>query len=378
MTIAIISMIRDAWGGSEELWYEMAKVALGQGHKVIHVGYETPVKHYKVKELETLGLVRIGRPGWIPPGSSSISRFGYLGLNYIRKKINSPIKKAFSYNPDVVVYNGTCYSIACEKELLKLAESSKCKFYIIAHLNNETIKDIPDSDVQFVKRGYRVSKNVFFVSKRNLQAAKRHLCEDIPNAAIIKNPVNLSSNEIMPFPLMNTTIQLACVGNLVTIHKGQDILLEALSKWKNKDWILNMYGSGTDKSYLQHLAKYLQIERQVVFHGTVKEAREIWKQNHALLMGSHMEGMPLAVVEAMLCGRICIVPDVGGNSEWITHKKNGFIAEAPTVKALLHTIETAYSLKEQWPAIAIEAHKASSQLYDPNAGATLLNRIIAE
>jgi glycosyltransferase involved in cell wall biosynthesis len=80
----------------------------------------------------------------------------------------------------------------------------------------------------------------------------------------------------------------------------------------------------------------------------------------------------------MLCGRICIVPDVGGNAEWITHKKNGFIAETSTVKALLYAIETAYSVKEEWSQIALDAHKTASQLYDPNAGATLLNRIIAK
>jgi hypothetical protein len=48
------------------------------------------------------------------------------------------------------------------------------------------------------------------------------------------------------------------------------------------------------------------------------------------------------------------------------------------VKALLYAIETAYSVKEEWSQIALDAHKTASQLYDPNAGATLLNRIIAK
>jgi L-malate glycosyltransferase len=371
-------MIRDAWGGSEELWYEMAKVALKHGHKIIHVGYETAEKHFKIKELEALGLIRIDRPGWIPPVSSSISRFGYLGWNYVRKKVNSPIKKAFSYNPDVVIYNGTCYSIAYEKELLPLLKKTNSKLLIVGNLNYETIRQISNNDVEKLKQAYQRSKKVFFVSERNLQVARRHLCHDIPNAEIVRNPVNLFSTDQLPFPPVDTTLQLASVGNLITIHKGQDILLEALSRWENKSWVLNIYGSGMDKIYLEDLAKYLQLENQVIFHGTVKDVREIWKQNHALLMASHMEGMPLAVVEAMLCGRICIVPDVGGNSEWITDKKNGFLAAAPTVKALLQTIEKAYAIKEQWPSIAAEAHKVATQLYDPNAGATLLNRIIAE
>jgi hypothetical protein len=56
MKIAVISMIRDAWGGSEELWYDMAKVALSQGHEVIHLSYEHKILHPKLKELISLGL----------------------------------------------------------------------------------------------------------------------------------------------------------------------------------------------------------------------------------------------------------------------------------------------------------------------------------
>jgi glycosyltransferase involved in cell wall biosynthesis len=211
-----------------------------------------------------------------------------------------------------------------------------------------------------------------------LEAANRHLCTNISNAEIIRNPVNLSSITLLPYPSIDSTINLACVGNLVTVHKGQDILIEALSKWEFKNWILNIYGSGMDISYLQNLVQYYQLEKQVIFHGTVRDIRQIWKQNHALVMASHMEGMPLVVVEAMLCGRICIVTDVGGNSEWITHQKNGFLAEAPNVNSVLKTLETAYSLIEQWPKMAAEAHNAALELYDPHAAANLLNRIIAE
>jgi glycosyltransferase involved in cell wall biosynthesis len=301
-----------------------------------------------------------------------------LAFNFLRKKINSPITKLFSIKPDVVVYNGTCYSIAQEKELLLKIKKNKTKFFIIGHLNNESIKEINDQETEFVKNGYQLTKKVFFVSNRNLEAANRHLCTNISNAEIIRNPVNLSSITLLPYPSIDSTINLACVGNLVTVHKGQDILIEALSKWEFKNWILNIYGSGMDISYLQNLVQYYQLEKQVIFHGTVRDIRQIWKQNHALVMASHMEGMPLVVVEAMLCGRICIVTDVGGNSEWITHQKNGFLAEAPNVNSVLKTLETAYSLIEQWPKMAAEAHNAALELYDPHAAANLLNRIIAE
>jgi len=380
MTIAVISMIRDAWGGSEELWYEMAKLALKNGHRVVHLAFENPQKHPKIKELEALGLIHLQRPGWVPANAGK-KKLAYLGWNYARKKIKDPFKALFSYKPDVVLYNGTCYSVSGETALLKhlsKPENGATKFFIIGHLNNQFIRSISDTDASRILQAYKLCKQVFFVSKRNLETAQRQLCSDINNAAIIRNPVNLSSTAMIPFPEIKSPIQLALVGNLVTAHKGQDILFQALSQWEQYDWQLTIYGSGTDLSYLKTLASYFKLDDKIHFAGQVNDIRTVWEKNHVLVMPSIMEGMPLAIVEAMLCGRICVVTDVGGNAEWITHGTNGFLAEAPTVKALLEALNIAWSKKDQWPAIAANAHNSAMKLYDPDAGATLLNRIIAE
>ncbi len=378
MTIAVISMIRDSWGGSEELWYEMAKTALKQNHKIIHVGFETQEKHPKIKELEALGLTQILRPGWIPPNPSTLTKYSFLARNYLRKKFNSPIKKLFTKKPDIVIYNGTCYSIVHERELLNYMQGKKSKFFIIGHLNHDLVRGINDAEAKNILQAYQLSENVFFVSKKNLETAERHLCAAISNAAIIRNPVNLSPITPLPFPSTDAAIHFACVGNLVTIHKGQDILIETLSKWNIKNWVLNIYGQGSDRSYLQDLVHYLGLDKQVILHGSVNNIREVWKKNHVLFLPSLMEGMPLAVVEAMLCGRVCIATNVGGISEWITDEKTGFIAEAPTVHSLSKALKKAWELKNKWPDIGADAHKAAMQLYDDNAGENLLNRIIVD
>lgn len=378
MTIAVISMIRDSWGGSEELWYEMAKEARKKGIELIHVGYENPQKHSKLIELENLGVKHIDRPGWIPSNAGKIKRVAYLGYNFLRKKINSPIARVFRSKPDIVLYNGTCYSIVKEKELLRQIKKSKARFFILGELNFESTRNMDDGEASVVSEAYALCKKVFFVSQRNLDVAQRHLCKTIPNAIVVRNPVNLQSLEKIPLPANGNELQLAIVANLVTIHKGQDILFEALSKWENKNWVLNLYGSGYDKSYLENLAKHLQLTGQIKFHGSVKDIRKVWEQNHVLIMPSIMEGMPLAVVEAMICGRICIATDVGGIAEWITDEKNGFLIDAPTVPLILKTLKKAWSSRNSWPEIAEAAHTTALRLYDPNPGLTLLKYITTE
>lgn len=375
MTIGIVSMIRDSWGGSEELWYEMGKIALQRGHSLIRVGYENPITHPKIKELERLGMRHYLRPGWIPSTTSETKKIFYIGWNFFRKKVNSPIKKLFNQKPDVIIYNGTCYSIANETELLKYLQNKKSRLFIIGHLNNEFGRNINEDQAEKIRQAYQLSEKVFFVSQKSLNTSQRQLGITIPNAEIIRNPVNISSLEKIPLSSMENTVQFACVGNLVTAHKGQDVLFEALSKWENKDWVLNIYGSGYDRPYLEKLSKYLQLDAQIFFHGSTSDIRKIWEHNHVLVMPSIMEGMPLALVEAMICGRICIATDVGGTGEWITDEKNGFIAEAPTVPMILNALKRAWDLKSKWQEIGTMAHQTALELYDPNAGLTLLNKI---
>jgi L-malate glycosyltransferase len=377
MTIAIVSMIRDSWGGSEELWYKMAETALDKGYTVIHLRYQNPDVHPKMRELVKRGLISYSRSGWVPQNATERRRLIYITKNFIRKKIKNPFTQIFKHNPDILLYNGTCYSIAREKQLLAKLNNSGIKFFIIGHLNSDFMREISDRDASIIKYAYRQCKKVFFVSKRNYNTAKRHLCTEIPNFQIIRNPVNMASVDLIPFPSTEQIISFALVGNLVTKHKGQDLLLEVLSneKWKNRDWILNIYGDGTDKFYLEELCNYLGLQKKVVFHNSVADIRKLWKENHVLIMPSLMEGMPLAVVEAMLCGRVCIVTDVGGNSEWIDDNINGFIALAPTVHCLEQTIEKAWRKKDEWSNIGRMAHEKAAKLYNPNAGKELLKEL---
>lgn len=378
MTIAVISMIRDSWGGSEELWYQMAKKALGQNHTIIHLCYENPVRHKKKSELIEKGLIEITRPGWIPANAGGFKKIIYLGFNFLRKKIKDPIRKIATYKPDIIIYNGTAYSVFNETSLLGYLQKSKSvKFFIIGHFNNDLIRDITDRQAEQVKQFYKRAQQVLFVSERNRNTAERHLAWKIPNAKIIRNPVNLDETGILHYPKEDGIYRMAMVGNLVTIHKGHDLLFQALSSklWKERNWQLNIYGEGEDKTYLNELIKFLDLQNRIILHGKTGNIKAIWQQNQLLLMPSLMEGMPLAVVEAMLCGRACVATDVGGITEWIEDNKSGFIAASASVKCIEETMERAWQQRNNWQEMGAEAYARAIQLYDTNAGETLLNII---
>src|SRR6187399_1223813 len=62
MKIAVISMIRESWGGSEELWFAMAKRAIAEGHMVMHMSFDFDQLHPRMAELQQMGVLLFQRP----------------------------------------------------------------------------------------------------------------------------------------------------------------------------------------------------------------------------------------------------------------------------------------------------------------------------
>lgn len=374
MKIAIISMIREPWGGSEELWSDMASYALKANHEVIHSTFDFHTIAPKEQKLIDAGLQHSSRRGFIRPGTPRIKRIFLKLINHIVNSLQNPFHAIISFKPDYILYNGTCYSIADEKYLIRVLKNRKIPFGILGHYNREDGKDITDQKIIVLQELYSLAKNNFFISRRALSVAEKRTGSGIPRAAVVRNPVNMASLETISYP-ENTYVHFAMVGNLRVIHKGQDIVLNILGKseWKNRDWHLDIYGSGEDENMLRHLTMRLQINERVSFHGKVDNIRKVWEDNHILLMPSLMEGMPLAVVEAMLCGRPSVVTDVGGQTEWIEEDKEGWIASVPA--RFEEAMEKAWNLKDTWKQTGINAHHKAMRLYDPASGQTLFTFI---
>jgi glycosyltransferase involved in cell wall biosynthesis len=325
-----------------------------------------------------MGLISYKRPGFRRSDYGKIADLAWLLIVFLRKRLDRSMSKMFRHHPDIIIYNGTCYSIANEKKLLEHIKKQKADFYILGHLNSEKIKQIPEKEAMIVNEAYQRCRKVFFFSERTKAVAERQLRNVIPNARIIRNPVNMKETTVIEFPGIKAAVNFAVPANLVIAHKGQDVLLTILSlpHWKERNFHLNLYGSGPDKALLENLTRSLELTEKVSFHGTVNDIREVWKKNHLLLLPSLMEGMPLALVEAMLCGRPSVVTDVGGVSEWIEEGISGFIAEEATTVSFDKALEKAWTAREQWEQLGLNAHRRASYLYDPQAGKTLLQEIL--
>jgi glycosyltransferase involved in cell wall biosynthesis len=378
MKIAFISIVRDPWGGSEELWAKTAELALESGHSVFISAFNRPDISPKFLLLKSKGARLLLRRGYIKSGTGLYKRVAQKALNFLLNKIINPYTDLFKLNPDIIIYTGACYSLADDPELVHLLFRYDTPFLINNQVNIEYSKPINENEASIIRKAYERADRVLFVSERNIRTAQRHLLSRIENQEIIRNTVNLSDTSIIDFPSDNSTVKFAIVANLLVNHKGHDILLDILrsAKWQARSWKLDIYGSGNDEKYITSLITFYDLGDRVKLCGRTNDIRKVWEENHALLMPSLNEGIPLALVEAMICGRPVVVTDVGGNSEWISDSENGYIAEGANIMSFDRAMERAWNDMKNWPTVGKKAHERAISMFDPHAGETFLNLIL--
>jgi L-malate glycosyltransferase len=370
--IAFISTMNgDAWGGSEYLWAASAQKALEDNHEVFISIYDWSANHPIVQHIKSLGAKILPRTR-SPESPSIATRITRKIAAYLR----SPFQDIFDIQPDVIcISQGSTWDIRLFPDLALLIDSSSIPFVTICHHNMETA--VWEGDRLTLLKFLEKANKVLFVSQHNLDLAKRQIAAHLPNAEIIKNPVNLKSTEIEPFPT-TSKVNLASVSRLDAFVKGHDILFEALStkEWKSRDWECNLYGTGRDLAYLKNLTAFYGIQDKVKFQGHTNDVRKIWAENHILVLPSRAEGTPLALIESMLCGRPSVATDVGGNAEWIDEGETGFIAAATTISSFRSALELAWCHQEKWEEMGELAHESARERLDENPGGTLLQHLL--
>jgi L-malate glycosyltransferase len=342
------------WGGSEELWAATALEAVNLGHEVIVSVFGSSDQSPKLEELQHRGAKILRR--YNPNQRSSLG----AASNY---------RDIFKANPDVIVISqGWSFEFVTRSDLLELLYVAPIPFVLLSQFNENLPILVDDRRREHVSNVFSRAFRVLFVANQNRIGAERQLARQIPNSDLVLNPVNLSDRSYLPWP-ESRTARFANVARLDARWKGQDILIEALStdQWKQRDWLLTLYGSGPDERYLRSLVEFFGLQERITFAGHQSDVRAIWAQEQALVMCSRAEGTPLALVEAMLCGRPAIVSDVGGNQEWVTERHTGFVAEAPVIGLARAALERAWSARQSWNEMGRQAHKfATVRMSDPS------------
>lgn len=144
-----------------------------------------------------------------------------------------------------------------------------------------------------------------------------------------------------------------------TANKGIFDLLKALSvvtEKTDKKVKLVLIGSGEKDKVLSEIES-LNISKHVLLIGTVKSVYEFYCMADVFILPSHLEGLPMALLEAMACGLPSIASRVGGNPELVSSWKNGILIEPNNLEDLVEKIMWCLKHEENLAAIGQSATK---------------------
>lgn len=352
-SIAFVStMISVPWGGSEDLWAQTAENLLKKEYRIyINVKQWSPPAS-KIKQLEQQGCYVTHRPFYThKPLWRKVADLFFPS----RMKFSSfyePIKYLNTITPDLVVI---CQG-SNQDGLEWMEACNDCNFpYVtISQACSEALWPDDITSMKMLQLFQGAAWN-YFISNRNLKLTEIQMGGLLNNVTVVRNPFNVPYNSRLKWPA-GDEIKLACVGRIQPDAKGQDLLIEVLrsDKWKNRNISVTLFGHGPNVNSLKRLKDVYQLNN-LHFGGFVNDVSQIWEIHQALILPSRYEGLPLAVVEAMLSARICIVTDVAGNREVIDDGENGFIAASPNALHLDQALERAWQKRGEWEAMGLKA-----------------------
>jgi glycosyltransferase involved in cell wall biosynthesis len=232
--------------------------------------------------------------------------------------------------------------------LIEAARARGLKYAIVSH--SAVVYWWPSDEIaERLAKVYDAASAAYFVSQANVELSRRQFRSHLVNAKVVRNPFNVNYSASVPWPANPAgELALAFVGRLDIISKGHDLLMQALARprWRCRNVSVSFVGEGPHERCLRRMAEELKLTN-ITFAGQIKEIERVWSKHHALVMASRFEGMPLVVVEAMLCARPCIVTNVGGNAELVRDGINGFLAPAATVDFVDDAMERAWENRKR-------------------------------
>lgn len=373
MKLAFISTQPSApWAASELLWEGAAAAAIQAGHEILISSYQWPSTPVAIRRLIDRGARyhRRRRP-----------RLGRLERFVDRWSDRWRHLRHFA--PDAI-----CVSQAGSYDAIVASDLASLPSTLYA-LNNPYVlvcNALPEhwtlnDDARSRGRTlFGKARKVIFVSQRNWEIAERHLAASVPNSMLLHAPANVTGKIPLSWPPDSGEMRMAIIGRLDVATKGHDVLLEALggSAWQGRKWRLRIYGDGPDRNYLSELATHYRISDKVEFPGHVENLRDVWADNHLLVMPSRHEAGPLVVIEAALYGRPAVATDVGLVERWVKEGETGCVAAATTRSALADALERAWAVRDRWASMGLAAHAHGLALWQRSPGETLLRAMTSD
>lgn len=194
------------------------------------------------------------------------------------------------------------------------------------------------------------------------------------------HPAELEKQEQMreTYGLENNDFVIICTGEL-NENKNQKTLIDAVAILKNSIPNLKVLlaGNGPSEEKIKEHIKSLKLEKNIKLLGYRTDLEQIVPAVDLVVSCSRREGLPLNIIEAMLCKKPVVASINRGHSELIDDQVNGFLIQADDPQKFAERILTLYENGELKQNMG-EAGFQKAQKYTVDSVAEEIRTIIKE
>jgi glycosyltransferase involved in cell wall biosynthesis len=157
---------------------------------------------------------------------------------------------------------------------------------------------------------------------------------------------------------------IVCVSRLVP-RKRIEILLEAFSlvSKEHPSCKCLIVGSGPAEQQLRAKSIELGISTSVSFAGFAEDVRPYLERSDIYVSSSDKEGLGVSIIEAMACRLPCIVTNIPGHDEVVSHGDNGLLVTPGSAEELAQAINHLLVCREERKRMGINGRRRAEELF---------------
>ena len=171
------------------------------------------------------------------------------------------------------------------------------------------------------------------INQEDYKRAQRFACHDvhlINGIGIDLNKLQSSNTEVdkvrRKLGIPKDAFVLVSVGEIIK-NKNHSIVIDAIERLNsNRIWYLLCGEGNLQSEYIKKISNF-KYNKQILFLGFRKDIADILNASDVFVFPSIREGLSVSLMEAMACGKPCIVSDIRGNHDLIQNDKGGYLVK---------------------------------------------------
>ena len=303
-----LSIETDAPGGAETMLLQLARELLARGHMVVAFG-PSGGEGWLTARFADMGIDRM-----------FIRTRGYMGTSKMVRELAAHLREQrldvlHSHELTMSVLGALATRVVGCRHVMTMHGGSYYSAELRRLMALRVAAGLSDHTVAVSKSLRSILGDTLRLSSHAMAVVHNGVTVRTGSGDVIRSELGVAPGEIL----------VVAVGNLYPV-KGHAVLVDALSMVPcDARPVVAVAGTGSEEARLRDRIRTRGVENHVRLLGYRSDVPDLLAAADVYVMPSLSEGLPMAMIEAMLAGRPVLASDVGGIPELIPSAEFGVL-----------------------------------------------------